>query len=43
MEGSTKDALIMRGRSVDRDKGKFSGRKSNTKGKSKSPVQSTRR
>jgi hypothetical protein len=28
MEGSTKDALMVRGRLVDRDKGKFSGRKS---------------
>jgi hypothetical protein len=43
MERSTKDSLVVRGRSVDRDKGKFSGRKSKLKGRSKSPVQSTRR
>jgi hypothetical protein len=43
MEGSTKDALMVRGRPVDRDKGKFSGRKSKLKGRSKSSVQSTRR
>jgi hypothetical protein len=43
MEGSTKDALVVRGRPVDRDKGKFSGRKSKSKGRSKSLVQSTRR
>jgi hypothetical protein len=43
MEGSTKDDLMVRGRLVDRDKGKFSGRKSKLKGRSKSHVQSTRR
>jgi hypothetical protein len=43
MEGSTKDALVVRGRPVDRDKGKFSDRKSKSKGRSKSHVQSTRR
>jgi hypothetical protein len=37
MEGSTKDALMVRGRPIDRDKGKFSGRKSKLKGRSKSP------
>jgi hypothetical protein len=43
MEGSTKDTLVVRGRLVDRDKGKFSGRKSKLKSSSKSPVQLTRR
>jgi hypothetical protein len=43
MEGSTKDALVVRGRSVDRDKGKFAGRESKSKGRSKSLVQSKRR
>jgi hypothetical protein len=43
MEGSTKDALVVRGRLVDKDKDKFSGKKSKSKGRSKSPVQSTRR
>jgi hypothetical protein len=42
MEGSTKDALMVRGRSVDKDKGKLSSRKSKSKGRSKSPVQSMR-
>ena len=42
MEGSTKDALVVRGQSVERDKGKFSGRKYNSKGRSKSQVQLTR-
>jgi hypothetical protein len=28
MEGSTKDALVVRGRPIDRDKGKFFGTKS---------------
>jgi hypothetical protein len=41
MEGSTKDALVVRGRPVDRDKGRFSGRKFKSKGRSKSLVQST--
>jgi hypothetical protein len=43
MEGSTKDALMVRGRPIDRGKGKFSGRKSKSKGRSKSLVQSMRR
>jgi hypothetical protein len=43
MEGSTKDALVVRGRPVDRDKGKLSNRNSKSKGRSKSHVQSTRR
>jgi hypothetical protein len=41
MEGSTKDALVVRGRPIDRDKGRFSGRKFKSKGRSKSLVQST--
>jgi hypothetical protein len=36
MEGSTKDALVVRGRPIERDKGKFSGRNSKSKGRSKS-------
>jgi hypothetical protein len=36
MEGSTKYALVVRGRLVDRYKGRFSGRKHNSKGRSKS-------
>jgi hypothetical protein len=43
MEGLAKDDLVVRGRQVDRDKGKIFSRKSNSKGISKSPVQSTRR
>jgi hypothetical protein len=43
MEGSTKDALVVRGRPIDRDKGKFFGRKSKLKGRSKSLVHSMRR
>jgi hypothetical protein len=43
MKGSTKYALVVRGRSVERDKCKFSGRKSKSKGRSKSLVQSMRR
>jgi hypothetical protein len=43
MEGSTKDALVVRGRLIDRDKGIFSSRNFKSKGRSKSPVQSTRR
>jgi hypothetical protein len=43
MEGSNKDALVVRGQLVDRDKGKFSVRKSKSKGRSKSMVQSTTR
>jgi hypothetical protein len=38
MEGLTKDALVVRGRPIDRDKGRFSGRNFNSKGRSKSPV-----
>jgi hypothetical protein len=38
MEGSTKDALLVRGRSVDRCKGRFSGRKFKSKGRYKSLV-----
>jgi hypothetical protein len=40
MEGSTKDALVVRDRPVERDKGKFFGRKFKSKGRSKSVVQS---
>ena len=40
MEGSNKDALVVRGRPIDREKGKFSSIKSNSKGRSKSPVHS---
>jgi hypothetical protein len=43
MEGSTIDDLVVRGRPVDRDKGKFSDRKSKSKGRYKSLVHSTRR
>jgi hypothetical protein len=43
MEGSTKDALVVRGRLVEIDKGKFPCRNSKSKGRSKSPVHSTRR
>jgi hypothetical protein len=39
MEGSTKDALVVRGRSVDRDKGRFYVRKFKSKSRSKSLVQ----
>jgi hypothetical protein len=42
-EGSTKDTLVVRGQTVDRDKGKFFGSKSKLKGRYKSPVQSTKR
>jgi hypothetical protein len=42
MEGLTKDALVIRGRPIDRHKGKFSSRKSKLKSKSKSYVQSMR-
>jgi hypothetical protein len=41
--GPTKRDLVVSGRLVERDKGKFSGRKSKSKGTSKSLVQSTRR
>jgi hypothetical protein len=43
MEGLTKDALMVRGHRLNRDKGKFSSRKSKLKGRSKSLVQSMRR
>jgi hypothetical protein len=43
MEGSIEDALVVRGRLVERDKGKFFSGKSKSKGRSKSSVQSTRR
>jgi hypothetical protein len=43
MEGSTEDDLVVRGRPVERDKGKLSSINSKSKGRSKSPVQSTRR
>jgi hypothetical protein len=43
MEGSTKDSLMVRGQLVDRDKGKFSGTQSKSKGRSKSLVHSMRR
>ena len=39
MEGLTKDALVVRGRPIDRDNGNFSNRNSNSKGRSKSLVQ----
>jgi hypothetical protein len=42
MEGSDKDALVVRGRMVDRDKVKFSGRNSKSKRRYKSLLQSTR-
>jgi hypothetical protein len=40
MEGSTKDALVVIARPVDRHKGRFSSRKFKSKGRSKSLVQS---
>jgi hypothetical protein len=39
MEGSIKEALVVRGRPVDRDKYIFSSRKSRLKGISKSSIQ----
>jgi hypothetical protein len=33
MEGSTNDSLVVRGQPVDKDKGKFSSRKSELKGR----------
>jgi hypothetical protein len=33
MEGSTKDALVVRGQPIDRDKGKLSGRNPKSKGR----------
>jgi hypothetical protein len=42
VEGSTKDSLVVRGRSINKDKGKFSDRNSKSKGRYKSLVQSTR-
>jgi len=41
MELLTKDSLVVRDQLIDRDKGKFSRRNFNSKGRSKSPVQST--
>jgi hypothetical protein len=38
MEGSTKDALVVRGRSIERDKGKLSSRNFKSKGRYKSHV-----
>jgi len=43
MEGSTKDSLMVRGLPIDRDKEKFYGRKSKSKGRYKSLVQLMRR
>jgi hypothetical protein len=43
MEGSTKYASVVRGRSIDKDKGTFFGTNFKSKGISKSPLQSTRR
>jgi hypothetical protein len=43
MEGSTKDALVVRGRLIDRDRGKLFGIKSKSKGRSRSHVHSMRR
>jgi hypothetical protein len=43
MEGSTKDALVVRGWSIDIDKGKLFGRNSKSKSRSKSIVQKTTR
>jgi hypothetical protein len=41
MEGLTKDAQVVSGQPIDRDKCRFSGRKFKSKGRSKSPAQST--
>jgi hypothetical protein len=43
MEGLTKYALVVRGQPIDKDKGKLSGRKSKSKGISKSTILSTGR
>jgi hypothetical protein len=43
MEGSTKDALVVRGQSVDRDKGKLFSRNYKWKGRSKSLIQSKKK
>jgi hypothetical protein len=43
MERSTKYSLMVIGRSIDRDKGKFFGRMSKSKGRSKSPIHLERR
>jgi hypothetical protein len=43
MKGSTKDELVVRGRPIDIDKGKFFSRNSKSKGRYKSHVQSTTR
>jgi hypothetical protein len=42
-EGSTKDALVVRGRPIDRNKGRFSSRNFKLKGRSKFLVQSMQR
>jgi hypothetical protein len=42
MEGLNKDALVVRGQLIDREKVKFSGKKSKSRGRSKSHVQSMR-
>jgi hypothetical protein len=41
MEGLTKYSLAMRGQPIDRDKGRFSGRKFKSKGRYKSLAHST--
>ena len=41
MEGSTKDALVVRGRRIDRDKRRLYDRKFKSKGRSKSSIHST--
>jgi hypothetical protein len=43
MEGSTKDALVVRGRPIDIGKGRFSSRDLKSKGRCKSMFQSTQR
>jgi hypothetical protein len=42
MEGFSKDDMVVRGQPIDRDNGRFSDRKFNLKGISKSPSQSMR-
>jgi hypothetical protein len=42
MEGLTKYDMVVRGRLIDRYKGRFSGRNFKSKGRSKSPTQSMR-
>jgi hypothetical protein len=43
MEGSTKDAMVVRGQPIEKDKGRFSDRNFKSKGRSKSSVQLMRR